>query len=165
MAFDIVHLDGEDLRGRQLDDRRAILADVVRRREPWLQFSEAIEGDGSQVWQVACEMGLEGIVSKRSRSPYISGRFDGWRKSKCTETQHFAVLGYEREGRSIRLARLIDGDLLACGSAGSGLSDADARQIRAALEAGQAVIAKIEYRGFTPAGELRHPVVRGWQQG
>jgi len=50
------------------------------------------------------------------------------------------------------------------GSAGLGLSDSDVRQIRAALDARQAVIVTVEYRGFTPDGELRHPVVRGWQR-
>jgi bifunctional non-homologous end joining protein LigD len=77
-------------------------------------------------------------------------------------SDHFAVIGYDRDGRSLRLSRFLDRGLLPCGSAGSGLSDADARQIRAALNAGQAVIVTVEYRGFTPAGELRHPVIRGW---
>jgi bifunctional non-homologous end joining protein LigD len=45
------------------------------------------------------------------------------------------------------------------------LSDSDARQIRAALDAKQAVIVTVEYRGFTPVGELRHPVIRGWHAG
>jgi bifunctional non-homologous end joining protein LigD len=89
MAFDIMHIDGEDLRGRVLEDRRAILADVVLRRpHPWLHLSDATEGDGAYIWRVACEMGLEGIVSKRRGSRYISGRFDGWRKTKCSTTEH-----------------------------------------------------------------------------
>ena len=66
---------------------------------------------------------------------------------------------------ALRLARLVDRDLVRCGSAGSGLSDVNARQIRAALDARQAVIVTVEYRGFTPAGELRHPVIRGWHRG
>jgi bifunctional non-homologous end joining protein LigD len=61
----------------------------------------------------------------------------------------------------MRLARLIERDLVPCGSAGSGLSEAGARQVRAALDAGHAIIVTVEYRGFTPAGELRHPVIRG----
>jgi bifunctional non-homologous end joining protein LigD len=165
IAFDIMHLDGEDLRGRELQDRRAILADVLRRRDPWLQFSDAAENDGPYVLRVACEMGLEGIVSKRRNSRYVSGRFEGWRKTKCTATENFAILGYVRGGRSVRLARLVEENLVPCGSAGSGLSVADVRQIRDALDAGHAAIATVEYRGFTPAGELRHPVIRGWQRG
>jgi bifunctional non-homologous end joining protein LigD len=151
--------------GGELEDRRAVLADVVTKRAPWLQFSESLEGDGPQVWRAACGMGLEGIVSKRRGSRYISGKTDAWRKTKCTETDHFAVIGYDRRGRSLRLARLVDRDPVFCGSAGSGLSVADVRQIRDVLDAGHAIIATVEYRGFTPAGELRHPVIRGWHRG
>lgn len=110
-------------------------------------------------------MGLEGIISKRRGSPYISGKSPVWRKTKCTMTDHFAVMGADRTGRSLRLSRFLDRGLVPSGSAGSGLSDSDARQIRAALGAKQAVIVTVEYRGFTPAGELRHPVIRTWHRG
>jgi bifunctional non-homologous end joining protein LigD len=76
-----------------------------------------------------------------------------------------AVTGYDRQGRSLQLARLADRDLVRWGSAGSGLSDAGAREVRAALDARQAVIVTVECRGFTPAGELRHPVIRDWHRG
>ena len=160
VAFDLMHLDGEDMRGRVLEDRRAVLADVINKRAPWLQFSESLEGDGPQVWRAACGMGLEGIVSKRRGSPYLSGKSTVWRKTRCTLTDHFAVMGADRQGRSLRLARLLDRGLVPCGSAGLGLSDSDTRQIRAALNGKQAVIVTVEYRGFTPSGELRHPVSR-----
>jgi bifunctional non-homologous end joining protein LigD len=130
IAFDLLHLDGEDMRGRELEERRAILADVVNKRAPWLQFSESIEGDGPQVWRQACNMGLEGIISKRRGSPYLSGKSAVWHKTRCTLTDHFAVMGADRQGRSPRLARLLDRGLVPCGSAGLGLSDSDARQIR-----------------------------------
>ena len=110
-------------------------------------------------------MGLEGIISKRRGSPYLSGKGSVWRKTKCTMTDHFAVMGADRHGRSLRLSRFLDRGLVPCGSAGSGLSDLDARQIRAALDAKQAVIVTVEYRGFTPAGEIRHPVIREWYRG
>jgi bifunctional non-homologous end joining protein LigD len=165
VAFDLLHLDGEDMRGRELEDRRAVLEAVVRKRAPWIQFSESIEGNGSEVWRRACGMGLEGIISKRRGSRYFSGKTDAWRKTKCTLTDHFAVMGADRTGRSLRLSRFLDRGFVPCGSAGSGLSDSDARQIRAALDSKQAVIVTVEYRGFTPAGELRHPVIRGWHRG
>jgi bifunctional non-homologous end joining protein LigD len=50
-----------------------------------------------------------------------------------------------------------------CGSAESGLTEAASRQIRSALDAGRPVVVEVEHRGFTPDGELRHPVIRGWQ--
>lgn len=104
-------------------------------------------------------MGLKGIISKRRGSRYFSGKTDTWRKTKCTFTDHFAVMGADRTGRSLRLSRFHDRGLIPCGSAGSGLSDSDARHIRAALDA--AVIVTVEYRGFTPTEELRHPVIVG----
>jgi bifunctional non-homologous end joining protein LigD len=165
VAFDLLHLDGEDMRGRELEDRRAVLEAVVRKRAPWIQFSESIEGNGSEVWRRACGMGLEGIISKRRGSRYFSGKTDAWRKTKCTLTDHFAVMGADRTGRSLRLSRFLDRGLVPCGSAGAGLSDSDAHQICAALDAKQAVIVTVEYRGFTPAGELRHPVIRSWYRG
>jgi bifunctional non-homologous end joining protein LigD len=165
IAFDIVHLDGEDLRDRELEDRRAILADVLRKTGHWLQVSEAIEGDGPKIWRTAAKLGLAGIVSKRRGSRYISGRSTAWRKTKCTTTEHFAVIGFDPRRRSLRLARLSEGDLVPCGSAGSGLSDTDVRRIRVARDMGRPVLAEIEYRGLTPAGELRHPVIKGWHVG
>jgi bifunctional non-homologous end joining protein LigD len=168
MAFDIMHLDGEDLRGSALEDRRATLASLLRKPGPWIQFSEEVGGDGPQALCAACDMGLEGIVSKRRSSPYRSGRrADGWRKTKCTMREHFAVIGADPPARvpvrSLRLARLEAGELVPCGWAGSGLSESDGRQLRIALDLGRPVIAEIEHRGPTPAGELRHPIVRGWQ--
>jgi bifunctional non-homologous end joining protein LigD len=116
VAFDLMHLDGEDLRGRALEDRRAILADVVSKRAPWLPFSESIAGDGPQVWRHACNMGPEGIVSKRRGSPYISGKSPVWRKTKCTLTDHFPVMGADPTGRSLRLSRFLGRGLVPCGS-------------------------------------------------
>ncbi|SEC81041.1 bifunctional non-homologous end joining protein LigD [Rhizobiales bacterium GAS191] len=167
MAFDVLHLDGEDLRDRALEDRRAILADLLRKPGSWLQFSQEIVGDGLTVLRGACDMGLEGIVSKRRGSPYRSGKADSWRKTKCTTTEHFAVIGAAPPAkaalRSLRLARLEAGELVPCGWAGSGLSANKGRDLRTALDAGRPVVAQVEHRGFTPAGELRHPIVRGWR--
>lgn len=103
---------GMDMRGRALEDRRAILAGVISRRAPSLQFSEILEGDGPQVWRAACGMGVEGIISKRRRSRYSFGKTDAWRNTKCTMTDHFAVTGYLREGRSLRLSRFLDRGLV-----------------------------------------------------
>jgi bifunctional non-homologous end joining protein LigD len=176
VAFDILHLDGEDMRGRTLEDRHGVLFDVLppafRRRlsAGWLQLSEAIAGEGEAVYRGARALGLEGIVSKRLGSPYVSGPFDGWRKTKCTTTEDFAVTGIEAEGshrerRSVTLSRLVgDMQLAPCGSAGAGLSDADLREIRAALRSRAPIVAVVEHRGLTPDGQLRHPAVRSWRR-
>jgi bifunctional non-homologous end joining protein LigD len=165
MAFDLLHLDGEDLRGREPEERRAILADVINRPTPALQISDAVEGDGTRVLEAAREMGLEGIVSKRKGSKYVSGKAKAWRKTKCSHFDHFGVLGCDWRRRSLRLARLDEGELVPCGFVGSGLSATDARRIKVAIDVGQAVVAEVEYRGTTPAGELRHALLKRWQAG
>ena len=168
MAFDVLELDGEDLRPRPLEERRAIVEKLVRKPGSWLQFSAAAEGEGLEIWRAACDVGLEGIVSKRRGSPYRSGKSTSWRKTVCTKRDHFAVTdAAPRSGpvRSLKLARLVEGKLTPCGWVGSGLTEANARKIRTALDAGQPIVAAVLYRGFTPAGELRHPSLKGWQTG
>ena len=165
MVFDLMYLNGEDVRQSPLAQRRNMLLSFLRRSSPQLRFSHEVGGDGSAAFRAACEIGLEGIVSKRRGSPYSSGKSDAWRKVKSTTTVHFAVLGYDRAGRSLRLGRLDQGELVGCGSAGSGLNEAAVRQIRAAIDAGRPVVVEVEHRGFSPDCELRHPVIRSWEIG
>jgi bifunctional non-homologous end joining protein LigD len=81
LAFDLLTLEGEDLRLSPLEGRRAALLRLVGGLDGVL-FSETIEGEGELVFAKACEMGLEGIVSKRAGSFYKSGRCRNWLKSK-----------------------------------------------------------------------------------
>jgi bifunctional non-homologous end joining protein LigD len=81
-AFDLIELNGDDLRREPLDTRKATLASVLRRAAPGLRFNEHIEDDGPTVFAHACKMGLEGIVSKRKTSTYRSGRSPDRLKSK-----------------------------------------------------------------------------------
>jgi bifunctional non-homologous end joining protein LigD len=82
-AFDLIELDGEDMRRDPLAVRKATLASLLRRAAPGLRFNEHLdEEDGPFVFAHACKMGLEGIVSKRKDSPYRSGRSPHWIKSK-----------------------------------------------------------------------------------
>ncbi len=81
VVFDLMHLDDRDLRRRPLEERRALLADLVADAGGIL-FSEAIVAEGDVVFNAACRMGLEGIVSKRLGSPYQSGRTRFWLKTK-----------------------------------------------------------------------------------
>ncbi len=81
-AFDLIELNGDDLRREPLDTRKATLASVLRRAASGLRLNGHIEADGSTVFAHACKMGLEGIVSKRKDSPYRSGRSPDWLKSK-----------------------------------------------------------------------------------
>ena len=81
-AFDLIELDGDDLRRETFETRKATLASVLAKAAPGLRLNEHIEADGPTVFAHACKMGLEGIVSKRKTSPYRSGRSPDWIKSK-----------------------------------------------------------------------------------
>ena len=82
-AFDLIELNGDDLRRDPLDVRKATLASLLARTAPGIRFNDHMEEvDGPTVFQHACKLGLEGIVSKRKGSPYRSGRTPDWLKSK-----------------------------------------------------------------------------------
>jgi bifunctional non-homologous end joining protein LigD len=81
-AFDLIELNGDDLRRDPLEVRKATLASVLAKAGPGIRFNEHIEGDGPSVFAHACKMGLAGIVSKRKDSAYRSGRSPDWLKMK-----------------------------------------------------------------------------------
>jgi bifunctional non-homologous end joining protein LigD len=81
-AFDLIELDGIDLRSEPLARRKTSLADLLARAAPGLRFNEHLEEDGPIVFKHACKLGLEGIVSKRRDSRYRSGRSPHWIKTK-----------------------------------------------------------------------------------
>jgi len=82
-AFDLIELNGDDLRRDPLVVRKTTLASMLARAAPGLRFNEHLdEEDGSAVFHHACKLGLEGIVSKRKDSRYSSGRSPHWIKSK-----------------------------------------------------------------------------------
>jgi bifunctional non-homologous end joining protein LigD len=98
-AFDLLELDGEDLRPRPLGERKASLAKLVGRTERGIVYNEHTKEDGAIVFRHACRMGLEGIVSKRLSKPYQSGRSGHWLKIKNPDSpamvrtrDHFARL-------------------------------------------------------------------------
>jgi len=81
-AFDLIELNGDDLRREPLDTRKATLASVLKGAAPGLRLNDHIEADGPTVFMHACKMRLEGIVSKRKTSTCRSGRSPDWLKSK-----------------------------------------------------------------------------------
>jgi ATP-dependent DNA ligase len=86
-AFDLIELNGDDLRRDPLEVRKAALASIVAKASPGIRFNEHIEGDGPTVLAHACKMGLEGIVSKRKNSPYPSGRSPDWLKAPAVKRE------------------------------------------------------------------------------
>jgi bifunctional non-homologous end joining protein LigD len=81
-AFDLLELGGKDLRRTPLEERKGILAKLVRKSSWAVQLNEHIAERGDIVFRHACKLGFEGIVSKRLGSPYVSGRSRHWVKSK-----------------------------------------------------------------------------------
>lgn len=96
-AFDLPWLDGRDLRGKPLDERRRALERLLRDAPPLglIQLSPIIEGEGAAVLAPICEAGGEGIVSKSLTAPWRSGRTTAWVKVKCEHRAEFAILGYQ----------------------------------------------------------------------
>jgi bifunctional non-homologous end joining protein LigD len=84
-AFDLIELDGTDLRRRPIEQRKAAVASLLPSTEFAVRLCEHIEDDGPIVFKHACSMGLEGIVSKRKGSPWRSGRTRDWLKFKNPE--------------------------------------------------------------------------------
>jgi bifunctional non-homologous end joining protein LigD len=95
-AFDLLELDGEDYRPQPLHARKARHEKLLAKAAPGVQYNEHVEGDGQIVFEHACKLGLEGIVSKHREHPYRSGRSKTWLKIKNPAAP--GVLRFEREG-------------------------------------------------------------------
>jgi bifunctional non-homologous end joining protein LigD len=81
-AFDLIEVNGNDMRASPLQQRKAVLAKIISRAEQGIQFNEHTEEDGPVVLEDVRKLGLEGIVSKRKGSRYVSGRSESWVKCK-----------------------------------------------------------------------------------
>jgi bifunctional non-homologous end joining protein LigD len=111
-AFDLLHLDGRDLRALPLDERRGLLRDLLSGRDGTfpIRFSEEFGGSGAELFVAADAHGLEGVVSKRRGSRYRSGRSDGWLKAKCFTESVLDVIGLERTDTGAVTALLADAE-------------------------------------------------------
>jgi ATP-dependent DNA ligase len=121
-AFDLLHLDGNDLRAQPLRERKMRLHKLLAGRDPdfALHYSEDVEEPGPKVFAAAAAMGLEGIVSKRADGRYSSGRSREWVKAKALTEEEFVVVGVEPNPGGppfALLAREEDGALVYAGSA------------------------------------------------
>ena len=128
-GFDLLHLDGNDLRQQTLMERRASLKTLLGTdQQSRLQFSDEFHGDGAALFKACAESELEGIVSKHSLAPYRSGRSKTWLKTKCFTQSTFVVIGTDRDRKTGALRALL------AHNDGSGLNYAGAAFIALAGE-------------------------------
>jgi DNA ligase D-like protein (predicted ligase) len=128
-AFDLLELDGEDIAGRALLERKRQLAALLRKPLAGIAYSEHEGGDGEVFRRAACKHGLEGIVSKRLDLPYLPGDRGAWVKTKCLNRAEFVVVGWsDPEGSRPYVGALLlgyfesDGRLVYAGRVGTGMS-------------------------------------------
>ncbi|WP_457939318.1 ATP-dependent DNA ligase [Mesorhizobium sp. 10J20-29] len=119
VAFDLLHLDGADLRYRPLIERRESLARLVEPANGYIQFSHHVSGGGAAFYRAIDSLHLEGMVSKRPDSQYRSGRSRNWFKVKCYTETDYEIAGVLRQRGSAPLAIMttLDGNPTYVGSA------------------------------------------------
>ena len=136
VLFDLLHLDGIDLSGAPLHERKQLLERLLRGAPDALAYSSHGMGDGAAALQAALEAGFEGLVSKRADAAYHPGRGDDWRKTKALASAEYAVVGYtppkgSRRGIGSLLLATPDPEhgWRYVGRVGSGLDDAQLRAL------------------------------------
>ena len=139
-AFDLLLLDGEDLRKKPLEERRLALGGIIARRSAIL-MSEEFSGPGADLFRIACENELEGIVSKRLDRAYHSGRSRDWLKTKCVLSDTFIIIGFQPSSGAVRtplanikVARFDGHRLRYAGAVGTGFSERVASALRERLD-------------------------------
>ncbi|MEP7056729.1 MAG: DNA ligase D [Caldimonas sp.] len=187
-VFDLPYWNGHDLRAAKLVDRRALLAQLLADASDAVRFSADFAADAADILHDACRMRLEGVIGKRTGSPYVAGRTRDWIKLKCTLRQEFVIGGYTEPQRSrTGLGALLlgihdaDGKLRYAGNVGSGFDTRTLTALRkqlSAIEATQTpffekpreargtwvdpkLVAEVSFAEWTQDGKVRHAVFHG----
>ncbi len=183
-VFDLLAVEGHDLRELPLVTRKELLRDVLPPAGP-LRYLEHFEGQGVALYHNAVAMGLEGVMAKRAASTYRMRRSADWLKIRATATDDFAIVGMSRPGGSrsgfgaLHLAACIDGTFRYVGRVGTGFSEEQLRAITAELSRHRretwpcegtppkdarhlwvdpTLVAEVKYKELTRDGRLRQPV-------
>ena len=194
MVFDLLYLDGRDLTGARLEDRKAALARLLASANDQaavLRYSDHVVGAGADFFAHACKLGLEGIVSKKRDAPYRGTRGPEWLKIKCLKQQEIVIGGYtEPEGSRIGIGALLggvyeSGRLVYAGKIGTGFDNRMLRDLQQRLSrleqktspfasrpAGAArahwvkpeLVAQVSFSEWTSDGKLRHPAFQGLRE-
>ena len=184
VAFDLLYLNGFDLRTRPLIDRKKHLKKIIEGTD--LQFSESFEVDGKDMFAHACKIGLEGVVSKVRDSRYLSGRGRDWVKKPCAQRETLAIAGFALDGNDwdgIYLGRRKGKDLIYAGKVDHGFDKRSSAELRERLTplirktqpytkriahkgiwVEPELLAEIEYRAKSADGKVRHPFFKGLRE-
>jgi bifunctional non-homologous end joining protein LigD len=189
-AFDLLFLEGFDLRGSPQIERKRILKmlfDETKLGHPVL-FSEHLTGDGQEMFEHAAKLNFEGIVSKNADAPYRSDRNEGWLKVKTVQRGKFPVIGFIKDPTGVAalyLGKREGKELRYIGKVGTGWSRTVSSQIRKQLDTvvspkskltkpvkkpkavwvEPSFTAEIEYRDITSEGLLRQSSFKGPSKG
>jgi bifunctional non-homologous end joining protein LigD len=185
-AFDLLYLEGFDLRkSPQVERKRVlkILFDETRLQNPVL-YSEHMLTDGNEMFAAASKLGFEGIISKNAEAPYRSDRNESWLKVKCVRKGKFPVIGFVKDPTGVAalyLGKKEGTELRYMGKVGTGWSRTVSSQIRRQLDTvispkskltkpirkpkavwvEPSFFAEIEYRDITSEGLLRQSSFKG----
>jgi bifunctional non-homologous end joining protein LigD len=181
VAFDLLYLNGYDLRKLRLIERKTHLKNIIDGTD--LQFSESFEVDGPDMFAHACKVGLEGVVSKVRDSRYSSGRGNDWVKKTCAQRETLTIAGFALDGNKwdgIYVGRRKGTDLVYAGKVDHGFDTRSAGALRKRLTplirktqpyakriahkgiwVEPEINAEIEYRAKSAEGKVRHPFFKG----
>jgi bifunctional non-homologous end joining protein LigD len=191
-AFDLLFLNGEDMRSRPLLERKAALKRILSKAPKHIHYSDHFAEPGAKVLNHACHIALEGIVSKRADAAYHSGRDELWLKSKCIKEQEVVIGGFTMQPKhpnflgALLMGYYEKGDFIFAGKVGTGFTNQEGRDLlkklkkieqkqspfktvpsasrRGALFVKPQLVAHVNFSEWTPDGHMRHPSFQGQRE-